>query len=446
VRMVRFISGGVIVWFTPLLCGCIIDLSNLGGGNDHGAPSGGTSGSTTSGGDSGLSNAQKARKAEADQYIAQVIYKGAPVLQSLELASGEVVDGLDRSVFPELPYALPALPWNPADVMLPPGVTLALPDVDQIPELSDLAAKAALFHRPDFSAYIRGETDATSIQDYLGRYEVGGAPMANQLYAGLVSDQPSRGVTGTMNQFQPKVEAGSLSLIEFAVMCPAANPTEMVGVVISVDRFNVGGMNQQGAFDGLPRLHIEYASSTSGQMKYIWDGLDGTFVANPARRVRPGQTVPVSVLNGAQVEHLLTIFQAPTGDWWIAYDQDLLGYYRASLFTTLNGGACGSRWYGEVYNPHPNRKKDRAAQTEMGSGKFADAGPLNVAYVRNPKYYDLSWFSVEPQDILYSTWTGPYAPSCYTRSTLDPDPLSGGHFFTLGGPGGTKGGCQWPFP
>ena len=50
-------------------------------------------------------------------------------------------------------------------------------------------------------------------------------------------------------------------------------------------------------------------------MKYIWDELDGTFVANPIRRVRPGQIVPVSVLGGAQVEHLLTIFQSPIGDW-----------------------------------------------------------------------------------------------------------------------------------
>ena len=42
-------------------------------------------------------------------------------------------------------------------------------------------------------------------------------------------------------------------------------------------------------------------------MKYTWDELDGTFVANPVRRVRPGQGVPVAVLGGAQVEHLLII-------------------------------------------------------------------------------------------------------------------------------------------
>jgi len=419
---------------TPLLGGCILDLR---GGDNQGAPSGGTSG-----GDPGLSEAQQARKNEADQYIAQVIYHGAPVLQSLELASGDVVDGLDRGVLPALPYALPALPWAPDDVMLPAGVTLALPDVDQIPELADLAAKAAVFRRPDFSAYIRGETDATSVQDYLDRYQVSGAPVGNRLYAGLSSFQPSRGVTGIINQFRPVVEEDGFSLIEFAVMCPALNPTEVVGAVIAVDKANIGGRDQQGAFPGLPRLHVEYATSTSGQTKYAWDGVDGTFVANPARRGRPGQIVPVSLLNGAQVEHLLTIFQAPTGDWWIAYDQDLLGYYPASLFTMLKAGACRSSWYGEVFNRHPEIEQNRAAKTEMGSGKFANAGPLNVAYVRNPRYYDLSWFNVEPQGSLSAKWMSPYEISCYTHSTLDPDPVSGGHIFTLGGPGGTKEGCQ----
>ncbi len=248
-----------------------------------------------------------------------------------------------------------------------------------------------------------------------------------------------------MNQFQPEVAPESLSLIEFTVGCPAGTPSEMVGVAISVDRANVGGRNAQGLFDGLPRLHVEYANSKSGQMKYVWDGLDGSFVANPFRRVRPGQAVPVSVLGGAQVEHLLTIFQSPTADWWIAYNQDLLGYYPAGLFTLLNGGACEARWYGEVYNPHPENKV--AVKTEMGSGKFAEVGRPDVAYVRNPMYYDTSWFSVEPQDIIFAQ---PFEASCYTRSPLEPDPASGGHLFTLGGPGGKAGGkdsgCQWPFP
>ena len=439
--MLRSNPGWCLLVITPLLGGCIIEL---GADHDQSAAGGDTptppSGGGGSGGEHGLTGAQQERKEEADRYVAQVIYKGATVTQSLELASGDIVDGLDRSTFPDLPYPLPPLPFLPAEVTLPPDVTLALSDVDQIPELADLASTAAVFHRPTFWPYILGETDATSITDYLDRYEVSGAPVGNRLYAGLVSTQANRGVSGYMNQFQPEVAASSFSILEFTVGCPALNPTEMVGVVISVDKHNVGGRNQQGIFDGLPRLHVEYANSKSGQMKYTWDELDGTFVANPIRRMRPGQIVPVSVLGGAQVEHLLTIFQAPSGDWWVAYDQELLGYYPASTFTLLSAGACESRWYGEVYNPDP---ENGAVKTEMGSGRFAAAGRPNVAYVRRPEFFDTSWLSGEPTDLVF---TQPKVDSCYTRSNLDPDPVSGGHIFTLGGPGGKAPGCKWPFP
>src|SRR4029078_1321759 len=96
----------------------------------------------------------------------------------------------------------------------------------QSPDLADIPAKAAIFHRPTFGPYILGETDATSIEDYLDRYEVGGAPTGNPLYAGLLSAQANRAGTGYMNQFQPEVAAGSISILEFTVSCPADNPTE----------------------------------------------------------------------------------------------------------------------------------------------------------------------------------------------------------------------------
>jgi hypothetical protein len=97
----------------------------------------------------------------------------------------------------------------------------------------------------------------------------------------------------------------------------------------------------------------------------------------------------------------------------------------------LNGGACASAWYGEVLNQTPNI----AIDTEMGSGKFPEAGMFNAAYVRDPKYYDLSWFVGELKDDLSM---GPYEPLCYGRA-----PLWGGILF-LGGPGGKSSSCKWP--
>jgi hypothetical protein len=138
-------------------------------------------------------------------------------------------------------------------------------------------------------------------------------------------------------------------------------------------------MNRQKLQDEDPRRHVEYARVVKGKVRYRWDGIDGKFVANPFRVHHPGEKVPVSVVGGAQEEHLMAIVQSPSdGDWWIIYKGDVLGYYPGSLFTMLNGGACGSAWYGEVFNAAPGN----SPKTEMGSGNFPEAGMPNIAYIR----------------------------------------------------------------
>jgi len=275
--------------------------------------------------------------------------------------------------------------------------------------------------------------DATSIEDYVAKYQVAGQPAgANRLYAGSWTVQPNRGLSGYMNQFRPQVQTGSFSLTELAVTCPAgAAMQELVGVAISVDKVNTFAKNQPAHQDGEARLHIEYVRTVGGQTQNSWDGLDGRFVSNPLRLHHPGQKVPVSTPGGTQVEHLLMVFQSPAGDWWIAYNGDLLGYYPASLFTQLNQAGCGATWYGEVYNPQTGT----AVLTEMGSGKFAETGMSNAAHIRAPQYYDISWFTTEADDTSASL---PYQPLCYDRSLI-----FNGIFF-LGGPGSNNPACQWP--
>ena len=385
--------------------------------------------------------AQQAREAEAWSYTANVIYKGAEILYSYELPSGDIVDFVNRDTLP----AVDELPELPFALELPPGVELGLTEIEQIPELLDLTLIATPFHRPTFWPYISGETDATSIEDYLARYQMPGQPVAaDRLYAGLISNKPSRGVSGYVNQFRPEVEDRSFSLIELTVACPADGPVqEQVGVVLSVDKVNTAFGKNQPLADNELRLHIEYDNA---QIAYSWDNLDGQFVANPFRRHQPGEIVPASVLDKMIVEHLLAIFQSPTGDWWIAYNGNLLGYYPASLFTMLNKGACVSAWYGEVARKRPDTPNPVWAKTKMGSGEYAEAGLLNAAHVRDPKYYDLTWVGVTPtEDPPFSQAMGPNKPLCYNRSKLTyiAAPWDG-IFLFLGGPGGTNPACTWP--
>lgn len=390
-----------------------------------------------------LDEAQQARKAEAERYTVDVVYRGAEVLQSFQLPSGDVLDFINRDTLPALPYDIPPLPL--ALEALPPGVGFGLTELEQAPELLEIAATTMPFHRPTFWPYILGETDATSIEDYLARYQVAGQPaVVDRLYAGLGSQEPNRGISGYINQFRMDVVPKSFSLIEFTVACPKDGPAqEQIGVVISVDKANPFGRNLEALLDGAPRLHIEFARVVNGQVKYDWDGLEGKFVGNPFRIHHPGQKVPVSVLDETSIEHQLAIFQVPSGDWWITYNGDLLGYYPANLFTMLNGGACRSAWYGEVYRDPQNPV---AIETEMGSGEFADAGLINAAHVRNPMFYDLSWIGKEPtENPPLSQSMIPNVPQCYTRTALMhlAAPWDSTFLF-LGGPGGKNSECKWP--
>ena len=390
--------------------------------------------------EAGLDAAQQARKEEAEQYTATVIYKGGTIVASVALPSGDVLDFVDRGTLPGMPYAIPALPFGNEAFVLPLGLEIGLSELEQIPELLQLVATATPFHRPSFWPYILGEApDAISIEDYLRRYQVGGQPFStDRLYAGLVSKASNRGVSGYMSQFRPEVVDRSFSLIEFTVACPVEGPAqEQIGIVISVDKENVFGTNRQKLQDGEARMHIEYARSVGGQVGYVWDGMDGAFVDNPFRVHQPGEKVPVSIVSETSVEHLMAIFQVPTGDWWIAYNGDLLGYYPAKLFSMLNKSACRSAWYGEVYIRNPGT----TIKTEMGSGQFGDAGLFNAAHVRNPKYYDLGWLGVEPKDEFSLI---PKEPLCYNRTTLTHlGPPWNSSFFFLGGPGGKHPGCKW---
>jgi hypothetical protein len=399
--------------------------------------------------------AQQARDAEAWSYTANVIYKGGEILYSYELPSGDIVDFINRDTLPAV-YELPALPIA---LELPPGVELGLTEIEQIPEILDLALIATPFVRPTFWPYILGETDATSIEDYLARYQMPGQlPQvpADRLYAGLHSIKPNRGISGYVNQFRSEVETDSFSQIEFAVACPLEGPVqEQIGVVLSVDKANFFGKNPKQLNklkDGQLRLHIEYLRPDStGQVAGMWDNIDGQFVDNPIRLHHPGEIVPASVLDETMVEHLLAIFQAPvTGDWWIAYNGDLLGYYPATLFTMLNGGACRSAWYGEVAKITQASAKNPTWtpgwNMTMGSGEFAEAGLLNAAHVRDPRYYDLTWAGVPAtEDPPFSLAAKPNKPQCYTRSELThiPAPWDSSFMF-LGGPGGKNPGCTWP--
>ncbi|TKD13048.1 neprosin family prolyl endopeptidase [Polyangium fumosum] len=443
-RSTQLLEAVSIVLITHLLSGCVIRFGPLDEeGNEERPtlptpkpPGGGTPAPSED--EPVLDDAAKARQAEVEGYILEVIYQGASIVDSYELPSGDIVDFLDRSMLPDLPYEPPVLPFSPEELTLPPGVELGVSELEQVPELWALAETATPMTRPSFWPYVLGETDATSLLDYLDRYQLGGAPAGSEhIHAGVSVDVPNRGVGGFMNQFRPDVQPGSFSLIEFAVGCPAEGPLqEVVGVVISIDKVNGFGKNNTTLTDNHARLHVEYAvtNPSTGKLEYTWDHKDGNFVPNKLPHLHyPGENVEVSEIGGKQVEHLLAIYQDLFGNWWIAYQGHILGHYPAKLFKSLNSEACRADWYGEVARFKPKTPMAWPA-TEMGSGKFPNINDTsNTAYVRNPVFLS-SYVAIEPaENMVIRPLTK--KPLCYDHSDFNDGSILGDRLFYLGGPG-----------
>ncbi|MCK6591380.1 MAG: neprosin family prolyl endopeptidase [Polyangiaceae bacterium] len=387
-----------------------------------------------------LTPEQQARREEADRYVIEKVYKGYKILRTVQDEHGDIIDWIASDTMEQLPYPLPELPWTLDQLVFPDGVELAESELSRHPELFGPVGSTP-FHRPMYWDYVLGETDATSVEDYLDHYQVHGQLAAvRRLYAGLVVDAPNRGLSGYMNQFEPRVEPWSLSIMEFAVACPAPEigpAQELIGVVISVDKANGFGPNRYLHSDGKARLHVEYYRLVNGQLDFVWDVNKPGFVPNPASLYAIDSIVPVSTKGGTQVEHRVDIFQVPTtGDWWIAYNGWLLGYYPSSLFTLLNKGACSANWYVEVADQKPGLAW---VETEVGTGEYGDqAVPGDAAWVRQPMYWDMNWLLQEPKIDRHMV---PENKSCYTRSPLlDMGPLLGKRFLA-GGPGGYNPQC-----
>lgn len=454
-RNIRWIGGLSLVLVTPLLSGCVIQFDLLGnqGTSREDEPAALPAPRPPSGdmpapseNEPVLDEGQQTRKDEVDKYIREVMYHGATIVDSVMLPSGDVVDFLDRDTLPAVPEPS-ELPLGLENLPLPPDVELGLSELEQIPELVALAATMTPFHRPTFWPYILGETDATSIEDYLDQYTIGGAPGGSEhLHTGFAVQTPNRGVSGFMNQFRPQVEDGTFSLMEFAVACPANGPVqELIGGVISIDKVNAFGMNKQALTDSAPRLHVEFAvpDPITGKTRYLWDEVGGHFQPNKLRiRHRVGETVPVSTLGGTQVEHLIAIWQDLVGDWYIAYQGEILGHYPANKFKLLSAGACQTQWYGEVARRTP-ASPTPWPKTEMGSGKFPEAGASNAAYVRNPIFFD-SLLLLHLAESVPSLVPILGKDSCYKHSTIMAGTLPGDRLFYLGGPGGNDPACVWP--
>nr|AYM54346.1 hypothetical protein [Sorangium cellulosum] len=380
-----------------------------------------------------LTPEQQRRQAEVDQLLAER-YSGYRIVETTQAYSGDIIDWVDSDTIPGARLAPPPPPWSEKDLRPESGAQLARTELEAYPELRGPKGTTPI-HRPDFSVYVMGHTDAQSLQDYIANYQVSGQPAGqHRLYAGLITTAPNKAIAGVINQFQGDAEAGTLTLIEAATACRGLNePTtlELVGAVVSRDRANFGNAQTRIQVEFFTQGPTSFGNNVGG-----WDTFVTGFVPAAGRPYGPNSVVLASTPGLAtQQESRFDISHDSSNNWWVAHNGNWLGYYPAGLFDMLSISACEAAWYGEVYDPTPTDW----TWTDMGSGEYDTAGYGFAAYVRNPTYRDLLGVGRYPGVHVPMV---PADAACYTRSALLTSGSPWDRFFYLGGNGGNAVGCN----
>jgi hypothetical protein len=95
---------------------------------------------------------------------------------------------------------------------------------------------------------------------------------------------------------------------------------------------------------------------------------------------------PVSVLGGTQYDFHVRV-QLFSGNWWVQFQNEWVGYYPTSLFdpTGLQNQAARASFYGETCD---DPLVPGMTSTDMGSGLFPTLGTwwTNAAYMHNLRF------------------------------------------------------------
>jgi hypothetical protein len=263
------------------------------------------------------------RKCEADDRTAQAyLAQGFEIAATTETYGGEIIDWMTAESVPGSDKPPPP-PIAIDEVRLPPGVQLGRTELEMYPELQGPVDTVGV-SRMTFSAYVSGETGASSLEEYLEKSAVqpGLPSVQNRLYAGYQLRAHSKANVAMVNAFTgPPIQQDTFSLMEMAVGCAGSNPSttaQLIGMVASRDTINF----KYDATDAQQlRLQVEFYTEGDdvADDKGGWHGKDAKFVANgfverAGSFARPGMLMQGSVVGGPQYEHRFEI-QLFNGDW-----------------------------------------------------------------------------------------------------------------------------------
>ncbi len=366
------------------------------------------------------------RQREVDRYVRDVIYRGYSIVETTQMYSGDIIDWVDPRTVPGSEIEPPP-PLAAAE--LPPGVELQPTELDEHPYLRGPAGSIP-FVRPRFASYVREGSAAGSLASYLDAEEASQslAQIGNRLYAGYDKNTPNIAVDAFVTQNIEQIEPGTFSLLEVATYCPGPSyktTAELVGMTVSKDMVNFG--------DSTQRLRVEFLTKGHQSGHYVggWDGKYKGLIAAPGRPYAPN----IALAQGPQYESRFHI-QNYSGNWWIAHNNNWLGYYPGSLFDLITFQGCKAQFYGEVYDSTPSVW----TYTDMGSGYYPVSGLGKAAHMRNP-YYTLPSGQSVWLDAFADLYPG-INPECYQTSPVYSAAAPWNVYFLLGGAGNNIFGCH----
>ena len=165
------------------------------------------------------------------------------------------------------------------------------------------------------------------------------------------------------------------------------------------------------------------------------------FVQTNSSVIIGGAISPVSTIGGNQDDVQISYYRdvTKTGNWWLQFQGQWVGYYPDSLynsqglasFASQNGG---STYGGEIVNSGTGGLH---TTTQMGSGHFPSEGWQHAAYIRKLQYVDLNnnlHDSVGLTPMTIDT-NGNDTSMYYKLSLLSSGDLDWGQYLYFGGPG-----------
>ncbi|KAK9716592.1 hypothetical protein RND81_06G244200 [Saponaria officinalis] len=178
------------------------------------------------------------------------------------------------------------------------------------------------------------------------------------------------------------------------------------------------------------RLHV-FWTKDNGRTTGCFNILCPGFV-QVSQQITPGLVLqPVSVFGGTQYEINLSIKQdASSGNWWVYFGEETVGYYPKELFTTLNNGADGVGWGGEIASPSTE------LLPAMGSGFFPEVGPSKACYIDQMQLFDTSGALISPDPTTFINYVT--RADCYRAAYAGNMGGRIGNYMFFGGPAGCK--------